>query len=595
MRIRALLLGLAVLLAAAAPADAQVSPGPLATPHAALEGATQCFQCHARGGGKAGMDARCLTCHREIDWMRTQRRGTHARVMDRTCASCHPDHGGRGFDLVAWEGGSPERFDHARAGFELAGRHARLACRDCHRPAFQKSAAMALVKVKDRGRSWLGLEPACASCHTDPHRGSLGAACARCHSQTRWSPAPGFDHARTRYPLTGAHAKPACIACHATPTVNAGRLANGALKPRWQPVPHADCASCHRDPHAGRFTGACARCHTTTVWATVNPRGFDHDQTRYPLRGAHAAVRCEGCHAAARGGRRPPHARCLDCHQDAHRGGAMLAGHETDCATCHAVRGWTPSTWPRTEHQRTAYPLEGAHADAECRGCHTRAAAGSAEAAALGSSRVRLHPGHERCATCHRDPHAGRFSPGGARPRASECLACHSLAGFQPARFDARAHADSRFPLDGAHRAVPCQRCHEELRGAPAASTLRGTAPARTLAFERGARACADCHDDPHGGQFRDRQGGACDRCHASSAFVPAARFDHDRDATFPLQGAHARTPCASCHRTTTAGRDGARVVDYRSTPTRCESCHTAGPGGGARRDRLLYPTHAWG
>jgi hypothetical protein len=378
--------------------------------------------------------------------------------------------------------------------------------------------------------------------------------------------------------------------------VNAGADAKGALLPRWKPVPHNDCVACHRDPHAGRFTGTCAKCHSTTAWKAVNSRGFDHDQTRYPLRGAHVAVRCDDCHAAARGGKRPPHARCADCHADAHRGTATLRSLATDCATCHTVRGFTPSTWPRAEHQSTSYPLEGAHTEAECRGCHTRAAAGSAEAATLGPSRVRLHPGHARCVECHRDPHAGRFSPGGARARTPECLPCHTVREFRPSSFDGRAHASSTFPLEGAHQAVPCQRCHSELSAAPATSTLRAATDGRALEFERKARACVDCHDDPHAGQFRARTDrGACDRCHAASAFAPASRFDHDRDAAFQLQGAHARTPCAACHRPGPAGRDGARVVQYRPTPTRCESCHTAGVQGGARRGRLLLPSHVRG
>lgn len=574
---------------------AQVSPGPLARPHGALEGATQCFRCHAQGAGKAGMDRRCLDCHQEVDWMRKRQRGFHARVAASACASCHPDHGGRDFALIAWDGGSKDRFDHSRAGFALLGRHAELACAQCHKPALQKSPVVPLLKLRDRARSWLGLEPACASCHADPHRGSLGAACASCHSQSRWSPAPGFEHARTAYPLTGAHARPACLACHATPAVNEGRDASGALRPRWRPVPHADCVSCHRDPHAGRFTGTCARCHGTASWTTVNAKGFDHDQTRYPLRGAHATVRCDDCHAASRGGKRPPHARCADCHADAHRGAATLHSVSVDCATCHAVQGFTPSTLPRTEHQRTAYPLEGAHQATECRDCHTRAPAGSAEAATLGRSRVRLRPGHARCVDCHRDPHAGRFSSGGKRARTLECLACHTLMGFQPSGFDGRAHATSAFPLEGAHLAVPCQRCHEEL-SSPAGGSLRGGATGRTLSFQHRARACADCHDDPHAGQFRARADrAACEQCHDLATFAPAARFDHDRDSGFALQGAHARTPCAACHRPGPAGRDGKRVVTYRSTPSRCESCHTTGDARGMRDARLLLPSHTRG
>jgi hypothetical protein len=571
----------ATIALAAAPVRAQVSPGPLAAAHAALDGATDCFRCHARGTGKSGMDQRCLACHTEVGWMRARQRGFHARVANQACASCHPDHGGRGFALVAWDGGRPEGFAHARAGWTLAGRHAEIACRDCHKPAFQRSGAVPLLRVKDRARSWLGLEPACGSCHADPHRGRLGSDCLACHDQAKWSPAPRFDHARTRYALTGAHARLACADCHTTAQVNGGTDARGALRPRWSPVPHADCVSCHRDPHAGRFRGACAACHTTAGWRAVNAKGFDHDQTRYPLRGAHAAVRCDDCHAAARGGKRPRFASCTDCHADAHRGTATVAGGAVDCAACHTVDRFTPSTWPRSEHARTRYPLLGAHAATACAGCHTRAAAGSAEAATLGSARVRMRPGSGTCVTCHHDPHAARFTPRVANAAAGGCTTCHSMLAFRPASYDARAHAASAYPLEGAHRAVACQACHEELRAAPAASSLPGGRH-RALRFESRARACADCHQDPHGGQFKARaDGGRCEACHDVAAFAPATRFVHDRDTGFRLQGVHARTPCAACHRSTTRA-DGTRLTIYRPTPSRCESCHT--PGGGASR-----------
>lgn len=566
-------------------AHAQVSPGPLATPHAALDGGTQCFQCHEKGAGRSGMDLRCLACHQEIAGMRAAKRGFHSRHASDACASCHPDHGGRSFALVAWEGGKPEAFDHAQAGLVLEGKHASLACRDCHKPALQKSPLAAKIQVKERAKSWLGLETACASCHRDVHAGSLGKDCASCHSQIGWHPAPGFDHAKTSYPLTGAHQKPECAACHATPTVNNGRNAKGGWLPRWKPVPHNDCASCHKDPHAGRFRGACASCHVTADWHTVNQKGFDHEQTRYPLRGKHASVKCETCHDMKLGGQRPKYARCIDCHKDAHNGQATIAGKPTDCATCHDVKGFVPSTWPVAEHQKSRYALDGAHATAECGKCHTRAPERSNEAATLGSSRVRFRPARAACVDCHTDPHAGRFSPGGLRPHQAACLACHSMAAFAPSTYDGRAHADCVFPLEGAHMAIPCQRCHSELERSPGGSTLKGSTALRALRFDSKARVCKDCHDDAHGGQFAARKDkGACESCHGFAAFVPADKFDHDRESAFRLQGAHVRTPCAACHDTGRTSQ-GVTTVVYRPTPVRCEACHApAAPEGAAPR-----------
>jgi hypothetical protein len=75
--------------------------------------------------------------------------------------------------------------------------------------------------------------------------------------------------------------------------------------------------------------------------------------------------------------------------------------------------------------------------------------------------------------------------------------------------------------------------------------------------------ACSTCHVDKHKGTL----GSACETCHSVDApFADAIKtFDHST-AAFALTGAHARTPCASCHRT-----PDYRVARFSS----CSSCHT--------------------
>lgn len=534
------------------------------------------------------MDQRCVSCHREIGQMRSASRGLHARVRDKACASCHPDHGGRDFQMIAWDGGRPEAFDHARAGYVLAGAHADLECRTCHKPALQRSAVAPLIQMKDHARSWLGLETACASCHEDPHRGSLGAECARCHTETKWAPAPKFDHAKAEYPLTGKHATVQCVACHEATSLDLPRDTRGAIVPRWKPLPHDECSSCHTDPHRGRFGAACASCHSTAGFHAIREKGFDHGRTRYPLRGSHASLACATCHDPVKAwGKKPPFARCDDCHRDAHAGQATIRGAASDCASCHAVAGFHPSIFPLAAHEQSGYPLRGAHLRAACDACHSKGNA--ALAATLGPSRVAMRPSHEACADCHRDPHQGRSRPLPGGKGSESCVGCHDLETFHPSKFDGAAHAASAFPLEGAHRTVPCEACHAELRRAPAASTLRGSVASRALRFEEKGEACSDCHADPHGGQFAGRKKGAsCDDCHGNESFVPADRFDHDRDSNFKLQGAHARTACASCH-TPQTGSDRVTRVLYRQTPSRCEACHADGStkGGGGSSSRV--------
>ena len=587
----ALVLTLCLLLLALpwrSAAWAQVSPGPLSAAHAALDSPLKCLQCHGKGGSRADMDLLCLACHKEVAWMKTANRGFHVRVANQACASCHPDHGGRDFQLVVWDEGVSAKFDHRRAGFALEGKHARIVCGACHKPALQKSAAAALIQQQDHAKSWMGLQTACVDCHADVHRNQLGRKCETCHSQTAWKPAPKFDHARSTYALTGAHEKLECMKCHAAPQFVTATDANGAPLPEWKPLPHADCVPCHRDPHAGRFKGTCATCHATSNFRVIRREGFKHDQTRYPLHGKHAQVACQRCHDPARGGSgpKPKFALCGDCHADAHNGTATLAGKPADCTACHDLNSFTSPTYAVVTHQKSAYPLQGAHATADCAACHRRLGDRDPAAAALGSAHVAIRPAHAACVDCHGDPHRGRFRPPNPRARKNDCLACHDMTAFSPAKYDARMHFECDFKLEGAHLTVPCQACHEELKAQRSKSTLlAATASLRPLTFESKKRLCAECHDDPHGGQFEHRKDrGACQGCHGADVFVPAAKFNHDRDSRFKIEGAHRRTACIACHpaRTDAAGR---KLVSYVPTPTRCEACHAGG-----ERDSLAVP-----
>lgn len=561
-------------LMCAAPGWAQVSPGPLAKPHAAFDSNTQCFQCHGAKG--AAMDTQCLACHTEIAALRVARRGLHATVTAQACAKCHPDHGGREFQMIAFDEGSPEKFDHRRAGYELVGKHARVECRSCHAVKNQKDTALlARAKVKDRSRSWLGLRTDCASCHADPHRAQLGTACQKCHRVEGWKPATGFDHAKSAFALTGRHAKVECAKCHATTKVSTLRDAQGALVPQWKPLPHGQCSSCHSDPHVGRFGGECAKCHNTTDFKTVNETGFDHNRTRYPLKGQHSGMACAKCHDPKLAwGAKPKFGACTDCHADAHAGKATLGGKPTDCASCHEVKGFHPSTFSVAQHQTTAYPLEGSHASAECSLCHGRQP--TTMVATLGTARVQMRPKHEICTDCHGDPHRGRFSAGGARPRNEGCVGCHGMQHFSPSQLDVAAHAKAPYALDGAHRAVPCAQCHVELKQKPSAGTLAAAAAGmRSLLFQDARRRCAECHESSHGTQFASRRDkGACESCHTLDVFAPAGHFDHDRDAAFKLEGAHAKVACADCH-LRTPDTQGVLRVNYRPLSSKCESCHT--------------------
>ena len=189
-----------------------------------------------------------------------------------------------------------------------------MACDQCHKPG-TTGAGKAGVRLRFE-------KTRCVDCHQDPHRGELArlvaaGGCESCHTVDSWRTV-SFDHARTRYPLSGRHASVACLPCHRRP--DAGTAA-GAAAMRFTALPQA-CDGCHRDPHAGQFARAgvtaCDRCHTTT---DLKASRFDHSRdAAYHLDGAHARIACAACHRAeTRAGARfvrykPLPTTCRGCH-----------------------------------------------------------------------------------------------------------------------------------------------------------------------------------------------------------------------------------------------------------------------------------------
>ncbi|MGZ3483987.1 MAG: hypothetical protein ACXU96_10410 [Gemmatimonadaceae bacterium] len=559
-------------------AGAQISPGPLSNAHASLEGALNCVKCH--GGGKESMTSRCLDCHREIRWLVDQNRGFHARTRQAACSSCHPDHAGRDFALVKWPEGSAAQFDHARAGWTLDGKHARVACAKCHTSELRVSPAASLGPKRTTA-GWVGLEKNCASCHQDVHKGTLKGSCESCHNAVAWSPAPAFDHSRSSYPLTGKHVDVACTKCHVT---TAGAEVKLALA-QFTPLPHADCVSCHKDPHAGRLTGKCSSCHATTSFTSVGGKSFSHDQTRYPLLGRHASVSCKQCHAGypARIDR-PAFARCSSCHTDFHRGQATIAGAAADCSSCHSVSAFTPATFTVVQHARTRYPLVGKHATVSCASCHTRGVD------ARGVRDVVMRPAFNRCETCHAEAAHGTQLL--ARGSGAACTSCHTPVGWKPSTFGVREHATLKFALTGRHAVADCGSCHSANR-----RYLPPLPPVRTLGTARVAlhlteSTCDACHNDPHGGKYTMAPApaqGSCISCHDTRAFHPSTvdATAHARFA-FGLEGAHRATPCVACHTTMRTvslgaalkyGPSASKPVTYAISGATCASCHRSPHG----------------
>ncbi len=100
-------------------------------------------------------------------------------------------------------------------------------------------------------------------------------------------------------------------------------------------------------PH-GKLKIACENCHATESWKELaSPMKFNHDETRFGLKGVHVGLDCRKCHSNLKF--KGTSTQCVDCHKDVHRGELTAS-----CERCH-----TPSTWlvpdMAQRHNRTKF------------------------------------------------------------------------------------------------------------------------------------------------------------------------------------------------------------------------------------------------
>jgi hypothetical protein len=523
-----------MLLCGTYSALAQFSPGDLSRAHAQLEGMNHCSDCHEVGKEISG--AKCLGCHKEIKSELDARRGYHFSVASSSCITCHKEHLGISAQITIFD---RTRFDHSKTGFSLTGKHATKACDDCHTARFIKNPDVATMHRKTS----LGLSAACVACHEDRHKGALGTDCNTCHTTTAFKPASNFDHARTKFALVGKHRDVACNKCHTERNTGA-QSATAILGTKT----FADCTPCHQSPHNAKFAAqSCSSCHTPNDWKDVRGQKFNHDLTDFRLRGKHALVKCQQCHkpdSRISGGRalKMPHSRCTDCHADHHQG-EFTARYGKDCARCHTVDGYTPSTFTLDQHASSRFPLKGSHAAVPCARCHAQSS----------GERSLFRFASLKCESCHKDPHNGQFRKimGDAG-----CVKCHSTDEWKSTTFD---HAQTAFSLAGKHATISCSSCHQP-QGKNGVVQYKGL-----------ASSCDKCHAEPHARQFATNGSTNCTLCHSAEGWK-LLLFDHTKQSAFALTGAHLKVACQSCHKE--EKREGQAVVRFKPLSSRCESCH---------------------
>ncbi len=401
-------------------------------------------------------------------------------------------------------------------------------CLDCHED---------LAGILQRGQGYHGtLRGECRTCHRE-HRGPA--------ADIRPLDRASFNHDLARFTLEGKHRNRPCEDCHGGSN---GKDASAPSGMRYTNLTFGNCVDCHPDPHGeSAERAACASCHTPRGWRGRNVR-FEHNRdSEFALKGKHASTDCARCHppADAQDEAGFPLSglprTCVGCHEDPHGGQFGEA-----CERCHSEQGWRGDSVAPAHGPKKSFPLLGKHGDLECVQCHrpARPDAPLAQArfAGLGTS----------CEECHEDPHRGQMS--------APCTTCHTETGWG-GRDLLFSHAwDTKFQLSGAHGGVACGTCHVPTEGGKLASAK----------FAGLGTDCADCHQDPHGGQFRS----TCTRCHSENGW--SGRWlapVHGRKDRFRLQGRHADLACTACHVPPTEGGTlaGAR---FRDLGTRCSQCH---------------------
>lgn len=398
---------------------------PLLDKHADVK----CESCHANNRFK-DTPRNCFACHKKDD----AEKG-HKGQYGEKCESCH--------NAKAWK---PSTFNHDTATrYPLRGLHRDVKCASCHTgPLFGHKTGTA-----------------CIDCHRkdDKHESTLGTKCGDCHTERGWKEPPNFDHAKSRFPLLGAHIKTACKDCH---------------KDQLFRQTPGQCVDCHKkdDKHQGNLGVRCQDCHGETNWKPL-PGKFDHSKTKFPLRNAHGAatVKCQDCHESARNYRGLSTA-CVSCHKRDDRHEATLGDR---CEQCHNDVNWRV---PRFDHAATRYPLTGRHLVVACSSCHK-------------SLRYREAP--RDCYGCHRkdDIHKATLGP--------QCQSCHNVRAW--ALWDFDHQRGTNFALEGRHAKLRCDSCHTQI-----APPDRKAAPL--------GRDCMACHrkDDVHEGRFGRR----CEQCHGN-------------------------------------------------------------------------------
>jgi hypothetical protein len=445
----------------------------------------------------------------------------------------------------------------------------------------------------------------CSGCHSDHHGRNFDILNLN---------EDKFNHNLTGYKLEGSHAKTSCRDCHQTRFVQSTELKK--KKGTFLGL-DSKCASCHEDYHQQTLSNTCSNCHTQEKFKPASK--FNHDNSKFVLKGKHKTVDCSKCHPVTVKNNKDFQQftgirfdGCTNCHNDPHEN-----KFGQNCTYCHTEESFKlVKNLSNFDHDKTRFKLIGKHEVVSCKSCHKNNLTASLK--------------HNRCADCHSDFHKGQFVENGAF---TDCKECHTEQGFQQSSFSIERHNKGKFKLEGAHIATPCtachlttpewkfkqigfqcKDCHKDIHEAyldkkyyPEANCLKCHSSDRWdqisfdhnqtnyqlegkhqiqscrscheikneeskpgLKFTGLTQRCSDCHLDNHNGQFNHEGNNLCSNCHKPEGWAPST-FDHDKSA-FKLDGKHEDVACIKCH-PMVEGPEKPYVL-YKTGKIQCKNCH---------------------
>lgn len=525
------------------------SPGKLSKAHKNLEGSQNCIKCHTKRGESLIQKESCYKCHTAIKKRVDNKTGYHNQAINKekkSCEKCHKEHFADRYDLITWPNkGGYKKFDHNLTGFKLNGTHKKTDCEKCHKKANIKDKTLFKDENVNIKTTYLGLDRNCVSCHpNDLHQEQIdNKNCATCHDETDFKDAKtDFNHNLTTFPLKGQHKTINCEACH-KPMKQVFYEGKWRFKLQHKDIKHDRCVDCHKndDHHNGVFGDNCERCHTESSFNDIIFDKKDHAVDVFPLTGKHLEEDCKSCHTDNLN-EIPKEATCISCHKkdEVHR---MKFGSK--CEDCHNTDSFKKIDENTFNHDLTGFKIEGSHKKLDCVECH--ALKGSYQEKYL------TYTKDSSCIKCHSkdNPHKDEF-------KNENCSKCHNQYRFTPSEFTVNEHKKTDFPLDGSHQVVSCNQCHKvyDENGKINKNTWKpvkkGKKSKITLTFKMKDKNCADCHDNPHIGQFEEYNIEGtnqvnCEKCHTTESFHKT-NFDHNRDTNFKLINSHEDVSCERCH-----------------------------------------------